>query len=115
MRRKPILRLSDMYITYNQRIHKLIDKIFERHIYGGRVERKEKGGSNVIVSKIASNANELEEILKMHENNEDDFNFDNAKKRFDEEELEQYIIDRGHSKENYFLYYKAEKTQENNY
>ena len=64
---------------------------------------------NVVVTKTASNANELEAILKFYENNEDDYNFDNRLHDLSEDELENYVIDRTHSKDNYFLCYKEEK------
>jgi len=34
LRRKPIMRMSDLYLSNNPRIRRLVNRIFERQIYG---------------------------------------------------------------------------------
>jgi hypothetical protein len=58
LRRKPILRMTDLYIAHNPRMRRIINHIFEIEIAGGKKEvRKEE--SNVIIAKTASNAHDL--------------------------------------------------------
>lgn len=32
--KKPILKLSDLYLTSNSRVRKLINRVFDKHVYG---------------------------------------------------------------------------------
>ena len=32
--KRPVLRMSDMYLTNNSKVRRLIDRVFDRHIYG---------------------------------------------------------------------------------
>ena len=34
IKRKPILKMSDMYLSTNPKVRRLIDRVFDRHIYG---------------------------------------------------------------------------------
>jgi hypothetical protein len=55
LRRKPIMRMSDLYLTNNPRVRRIINRIFERQIYGRQEPRKEEEG-HVIIAKTTSNA-----------------------------------------------------------
>jgi hypothetical protein len=34
MKRRPILRMSDLYLTNSAKVRRLINRVFERHVYG---------------------------------------------------------------------------------
>lgn len=50
----PIFKLSDVYLTTNPRVRRLINKVFEVNIYGKHEERKTEAGTTE--SKSALNA-----------------------------------------------------------
>lgn len=104
LKRRPILRMSDLYLTNSPKIRRLINRVFDRHVYGRAEGRRPEG--DVIVATTASNAAQLEQIVANYEGHEEDYNFENQQLRLEEAQLEEYIIDRGQSKQNYFLYYK---------
>lgn len=54
--------------------------VFERQIYPQR-DRKAEG--DVMISKSTSNANELEQIIKKYEEQEEDYNFENRQVQLD--------------------------------
>jgi len=58
IKRKPILRMSDLYLSTNSKVKRIINHVFERQIYG-RVESK-RGDGGVIMAKTTSNAAQLE-------------------------------------------------------
>jgi hypothetical protein len=113
IKKKPVLRMSDVYLTTNPRVRRLIDRVFDRHIYGKSESQKTTDG--ILVSKSSSNYQELEQILKDYENQDEDYNIDNQEVNMNEEQLEDYIIDRGQSKSNYFLFYRNEQPAKVNY
>lgn len=55
LKKKPIIRMSDIYLSHNPKIKRLMSRIFERYIYGRSSNRKTEEG--VIISRQASNAN----------------------------------------------------------
>jgi hypothetical protein len=73
LKKRPILRMSDLYLSYNPKVRRLVNRVFDRHIYG-RAEAKKTEGE-VIMATSASNAGQLEEILKNYEGQEEDYNF----------------------------------------
>lgn len=34
LKKRPILRMSDLYLSHNPKIRRLINRVFDRHIYG---------------------------------------------------------------------------------
>lgn len=34
IKNKPVLRMSDLYLTTNPKVQRLINRVFDRHIYG---------------------------------------------------------------------------------
>lgn len=82
LKKRPILKMSDLYLTSNPKIRRLVNRVFDRHIYGRSDNRKGEG--DVIISRTASNAHELEEILKNHEGHEEDYNFENQQMQMNE-------------------------------
>ena len=54
LKKRPILRMSDLYLTSNPKIRRLVNRVFDRHIYGRSDSRKGEG--DVIISRTASNA-----------------------------------------------------------
>jgi len=49
--------MSDLYLSHNPKIRRLINRVFDRHIYGRTETKKEEG--DVIVSRSACNATQL--------------------------------------------------------
>ena len=40
IKKKPVLRMSDLYRTTNPKVNKLINRVFDRHIYGKSESQK---------------------------------------------------------------------------
>jgi hypothetical protein len=57
LKRRPILRMSDLYLTHSPKIRRLINRVFDRHVYGRAEARKSEG--EVITATTASNAAQL--------------------------------------------------------
>ena len=96
LNRRPVLRQSDMYLAYSLKMRKLIKRVFDRHI-SGKQEKKTEG--NVVISSVASNAHALERIVQSYENMEADYSLENQRTgNLEEQQLEEYVIDRNHSK-----------------
>ena len=51
----PILKMTDMYNTTNPKVRRLINRVFDRHIYG-RSEPQKTHENGVMLSKLTSNA-----------------------------------------------------------
>jgi hypothetical protein len=49
----PIFKMSDVYLTTNPRVQRLIDNVFESRIYGKNLSKK--GETGVQISKATSN------------------------------------------------------------
>ena len=54
IKRKPVLRMSDVYLTNNSKVRRLINRVFERHIYG-KNEAQKTHDNGVLISKSTSN------------------------------------------------------------
>lgn len=63
LKNRPVMRMSDLYLPKNARVRRLINKIFEMNIYGKSESQKTHEGG-VLISKSASNVQELQQILK---------------------------------------------------
>lgn len=55
LKKKPIMRMSDLYLTNNSRVKRLINRVFDSHI-NGRSEPQKTHEGNVLISKSTSNA-----------------------------------------------------------
>jgi hypothetical protein len=40
LKNKPILRMSDLYLSSNPKVRRLINRVFDRHIYGKNESQK---------------------------------------------------------------------------
>lgn len=40
LKKRPILRLSDLYLSHNPKIKRLMNRLFERYIYGRNSNKK---------------------------------------------------------------------------
>ena len=80
--KRPILKMSDAYMSSHPRAKKLINRVFDRHIYGKFDQKTHDNG--VLISKQTSNYQELEQILKKYENQDEDYNIENQEVNMDE-------------------------------
>lgn len=71
--------MSDLYLTNSTKVRRLINRVFERHVYGREGRRGE--GGEVILATTASNAGQLEAILSSYERREEDYGFENQQLR----------------------------------
>jgi hypothetical protein len=39
LRKRPILKMSDLYLTNSAKVRRLINRVFERHVYGREGKR----------------------------------------------------------------------------
>ena len=76
IKKRPVLRMSDCYLTTNSKVRRLVDRVFDRHIYG-KAEAQKTHENGVVISKSTSNHQELEQLLKNYENQDEDYNIEN--------------------------------------
>ena len=94
-----------MYLCFKPKMRKLVKRVFERHT-SGKNEKKSEG--NVVISSVASNVNELEKIVQKYQNVDVDYSLENQRVELEEDQLEEYVIDRNQSKQDYFLFCRDE-------
>ncbi|MCB0370500.1 MAG: hypothetical protein KDD45_14015, partial [Bdellovibrionales bacterium] len=54
IKRRPVLRMSDVYLTTNPKVKRLINRVFDRHIYG-KTEPQKTHDNGVLIAKSTSN------------------------------------------------------------
>lgn len=58
VKKKPVLRMSDAYLTTNHKVRRLMNRVFDRHIYG-KHEAQKTYDNGILISKSTSNYQEL--------------------------------------------------------